>query len=416
MQLRIRHHVSTPYLQQILAGTGKVKLNKGIGLGHHEGWPIVQSIFLLSCKDNFPAQKMIKKIILYLLFAFTFIICGCASEQFESNVDIEDFKQQDNQQANKNKTVQQNIFKQQNDQLADKTVQQDMFDSVLTAPPEDFESTLGPGDLVTVNVLESEELNAEARVSSRGYISLPILNQVDVRDLTAAEAEEKIESLLKEKYLNDPHVSVFVKEKISDQITLVGAFTMPGNYDYIAGRRLLDTIAVAQGVTEDAANIAYLSRKNRKTGAVKNYIIDLDALMKRGNMNYNIAIAGGDVIFVPEAGKCFIDGAVRNPGTYPIKGEMTITEAIVLAGGLTAYADNDKIKLIRHIGNGKRNIISLSFSELQKGVGDSIRLQDQDVVYAESSTSGLLSTGLGFDLGFMGTGIQYRNPSVDRRK
>ena len=338
-----------------------------------------------------------KKIPLSLLFALALVLCGCAKEQFESNVELEEFTQQ-------------------NDQLSSRTVEQNMFDSVLTAPPEETESKLGPGDLITVNVLESEELNTETRVSSRGYISLPILDQVEVLDFTAAEAEEKIEQLLKEKYLKDPHVSVFVKEKISDQITLGGAFTTPGSYDYISGRRLLDIIAVAEGVTADSAAIAYLSRKDRKTGAVKNYIIDLDALIKRGDMNYNIAIAGGDAIFVPEAGKCFIDGAVRKPGTYPLKGEMSITEAIVLAGGLTAYADNDKIKLIRYTGDGKRNIISLSFSELQEGVGNNIKLQDQDVVYAESSTSGLLSTGLGFDLGFMGTGINYRNPSVDRRQ
>ena len=337
-----------------------------------------------------------KKFISYLMLVFSLIICGCASEQFESNVGIEEFTQQA-------------------DLLASRTVQQNMFDSVLTAPPEETDAILGPGDLLTVTVLESEELSSETRVSSRGHISLPILDQVEVLNLTAAEAEEKIERLLKEEYLQDPHVSVFVKEKISDQITLVGAFTMPGNYNYVSGRRLLDLIAVAQGVTADAASIAYLSRKDRKNGGVKNYIIDLDALIKSGDMNYNVAIAGGDVFFVPEAGKCFVDGAVRNPGTYPLKGELTITEAIVLAGGLTAYADNDKIKLIRYTGDGKRNIISLSFNELQEGVGDNIKIQDQDVVYAESSSSGLLSTGIGFDLGFMGTGINYRNPSVDRR-
>lgn len=334
-----------------------------------------------------------KKNTLYLLFLLTVTICGCASEQFESNVNVQEFTQQA-------------------DELADRTVQQNMFDSVLTAPPEEAEAKLGPGDLIAVNVLESEELSTEARVSSRGYVSLPILDQVEVLGLTAAEAEEKIERLLQEKYLQDPHVSVFVKEKISDQVTLVGAFTMPGNYDYVSGRRLLDIIAVAQGVTQDAASIAYLARKDRKKGSVKNYIVDLDALIKRGDMNYNVAIAGGDVIFVPEAGKCFVDGAVRVPGTYPLKGEMTITEAIVLAGGLTAYADNDKIKLIRYVGNGKRNIISLGFSELQEGVGNNIKLQDQDVIYAESSSAGLLSTGMGFSLGFMGTGIQYKNPTA----
>jgi polysaccharide export outer membrane protein len=333
----------------------------------------------------------------FLLFLTLLIISGCASEQFTSNVEVEEFQTQE-------------------DQLADRTVQQNMFDSILTAPPEETESLLGPGDLITVNVLEAEELNTETRISSRGHISMPILDQVSVLDLTAAEAEEKIEELLREKYLQTPHVSVFVKERISSQVTLVGAFTMPGNYDYVTGRRLLDIIAVAQGVTENSASIAYLTRQDKNTDKPKNYIIDLDALIKDGDMNYNVAIAGGDVIFIPEAGKCFIDGAVRNPGTYPVKGEMTITEAIVLAGGLTAYADNDKIKLIRYTGDGKRKIISLSFNELQDGLGDSIKLKDQDVIYAESSSAGLLSTGMGFNIGFMGTGIQYQNPSVDRRK
>ena len=123
---------------------------------------------------------MIKKINFYLLIALLLLISGCASEQFESNVELEEFTQQ------------------ADDQLASRTVQQNMFDSVLTAPPEEAESKLGAGDLVTINVLESEELNTEARVSSRGYISLPILDQVEVLGLTAAEAEEKIERLLKE--------------------------------------------------------------------------------------------------------------------------------------------------------------------------------------------------------------------------
>uniref|UniRef100_UPI0040564C09 polysaccharide biosynthesis/export family protein n=1 Tax=Candidatus Electrothrix sp. TaxID=2170559 RepID=UPI0040564C09 len=341
------------------------------------------------------------KFILHLLLVLALLFSsGCASEQFKSYIDIEEFKLQEFKLQDKN------------DELESRTVQQDMFDSTLMAPPEDIESRLGAGDLIAVYALESEELNTETRVSSKGYVSLPIVDQVEVIGLTAAEAEKKIEQLLEEKHLNDPHVSVSVKEKVGEQVTLVGSFTEPGNYDYVAGRRLLDIIAVAQGVTQDSASIAYLSRKDPRTGAVKNYIIDLDALIKKGDMNYNIAITGGDVIFAPEAGKCFVDGAVRNPGSYPLKEGMSITEAIILAGGLTAYDDNDKIRLIRHTGNGKRNIISLSFSELQEGMGDNIKLQDQDIIYAESTSSEFFSTGLGFDLGFIGTG----NPSVDRRQ
>ncbi|MCI5157083.1 MAG: hypothetical protein D3906_01340, partial [Candidatus Electrothrix sp. AUS1_2] len=76
-----------------------------------------------------------KKFITHLLLVLTLaLITGCAGEQFESNVDLEEFTQQ-------------------TDQLADRTVQQNMFDSILTAPPDETESILGPGDLITVNVL-----------------------------------------------------------------------------------------------------------------------------------------------------------------------------------------------------------------------------------------------------------------------
>lgn len=288
---------------------------------------------------------------------------------------------------------------------------QQLFNSVLTAPPEETEYLLGPGDLLTVSVFETQDLNAEARVSSRGFVSLPILDRVNVLGLTVAEAEEKIEHLLREKYLQNPHVSVFVKERVSNQITLVGSFNTPGTYDYVSGRRLLDIIAVAQGLSEKAASLAYLTREDRKTKKRQYYIIDLNALVKSGDMKYNVAISAGDVIFVPEAGQCFIDGAVRKPGIYPVKNDLTITEAIVLAGGLAGYADDDKIKLIRYMGEGKREIISLSYSELQEGLGDTIKIRDQDVIFAESSSAGLLTSGMGFSVGFMGTGVNFKNPA-----
>ena len=327
-----------------------------------------------------------------LLLFLVLLISGCAEERFKSNTELKDF--QDHSRT-----------------IAAKTEKTQLFNSILTAPPEETEYLLGPGDLLTVTVFETEDLNAEARVSSRGYVSLPILDRVNVLDLTVAEAEEKIETLLKEKYLQNPHVAVFVKERISNQITLVGSFNKPGTYDYVSGRRLLDIIAVAEGLSDKAASLAYLTREDQKSKKRQNYIVDLNALIKDGDMNYNVAISSGDVIFIPEAGQCFVDGAVRNPGIYPVRGDITITEAIVLAGGLAGYADDDKIKLIRYTGKGRREIISLSYSELQEGLGDTIKLRDQDVIYAESSSAGLFASGMGFSVGFMGTGVNYKNPS-----
>lgn len=338
----------------------------------------------------------IVKVRLLLMFFVSLFLFGCAEEQFEANTDLKQF-QEVSQAAEKEK-----------DSITD-NAQKPAVASLASVDIGDY--LLGPGDLIQVTVFETKELNADVRVSSRGQISLPLLDSVDVRNLTAAEAEEKIEALLKAKYLQDPHVSIYIKEHVSKQITLVGSFKKPGTYDYVSKRKLLDVVAIAEGLSEKAGSSAYITRFDEKSKKNINYFVDLDELIRKGNMEQNIVIMGGDVIFIPETGQCFVDGAVRKPGTYPLKSGMTITEVITLAGGLAGYADSDKIKLIRHIGNGKeRQVLSLSYSDLQGGVGDTLLIKDQDIVFAESSSSGTLFSGSGFTIGFMGTGVSFSNP------
>jgi len=330
---------------------------------------------------------------IFFLIVILFICSGCAEERFPANVDLDRF-QQNNQPIN------------QQDRL---------IDNPLSLPTDVSDNTsedyiLGSGDLVAVTVFETKDLNTEARISSRGTVSLPMLGNIKISGLTAAEAEKKIEDVLRTNYLQNPHVSIYIKEYLSNQITIVGAVSHPGTYDYIRKRRLLDVIAIANGLLKDAGSIAFVTRNDKRTNQRVSYRINLERLIKKGNMEQNISIFGGDVIFIPEAGHCFIDGAVRKPGTYPIKDKITVTQAIALAGGLAGWADTDSIKLIRHEENGERKILSLKYSELHSGVGDSLLLQDQDIVFAESSSLGKFFAGSGFTIGFMGTGFNYSNP------
>jgi polysaccharide export outer membrane protein len=282
---------------------------------------------------------------------------------------------------------------------------------MLTDEEED-EYLLGSGDLLVIKVLEESSLNSEPRVSSKGTINVPLLGEVSVQNLTASEAEQKIAELYQQDYLHDPHVSVYIKERLSKQITLVGAVEKPGTYEYVAQRRLLDVLAIGNGLKEEAGSFAYVTRQDSRTGKAQTYMVDLEDLVKNGNMAHNHIVRGGDVIFIPESGQCFVDGAVRKPGTYPLKSNMTVTEAIVLAGGLAGYADDDSIKLVRFMGRGKeRQVVNLKYSDLQAGVGDTLILKDQDIIYAESSASGRFFSGAGFTLGFMGTGVSFKDPA-----
>lgn len=341
-------------------------------------------------------SKYRKFIIISCLLLLSCLLTGCADEQFKATTDLENFQKKYQEKEKQSNRGQRNVFS------------PETISSV-----GDIDYRLGPGDLISVKVYETEDLNAEVRVSSRGSVSLPLLDNVDVYNLSAAEAEDKIETLYKEKYLKDPHITVYIKEHVSKQITIVGSIVKPGTYDYVTKRRLLDVLAIANGLNELAGSTAYVTRQNPVTKQRISYLINLDALLKNGDMEQNMVVLGGDVIFVPEAGQCFVDGAVRKPGTYPLETKMTITEAIALAGGLASYADDNGIKLIRYMGEGKeREIVSLSYSDLQGGVGDTLILQDQDIIFAESSSAGLLMSGTGFSLGFMGTGVNFRNPEA----
>lgn len=323
------------------------------------------------------------------------LLTSCGKERFKATTTVEQFQKDISRQ-----------------EIPDNLKKRVVVGEELTL--EDTESAdylLGPGDLLKISVFETNELDTEVRVSSRGYINIPLIGPVKVSNRSTAEVEQDIENRYAADYIHDPHVSIYIKEHLSKQITLVGAVTQPGTYDYVSQKRLLDVLALGGGLKEDAGSFAFLTRRNPKTGKAVDYRIDIEELVKNGNMRFNYVVQGGDVIFIPESGKCFIDGAVRKPGTYPLNNNMTITEAIAQAGGLAGYANDDSIKLIRFMGRGQeRAIVSLSYGDLQAGVGDSLLLKDQDIIYAESSASGKLFSGSGLTLGFMGTGVSYRNP------
>jgi polysaccharide export outer membrane protein len=340
-------------------------------------------------------QSLTSFYFIFVLICFLHMV-GCANEErFKQTTTIKQFQETQSEKTSK--------------QLTKKTYTP--MPTMQDIGVEGSDYLLGSGDLIVVKVFESEDLQAEVRVSSRGNINLPLLDNINVLNLTAAEAEQEIEDLYRKDFLHDPHVSVYIKEHMSKQITIVGAVQEPGTYDYISRRRLLDVLAMGDGLADDAGSLAYITRNDPKTGEMANYVVDLEDLIKNGNMVYNHPILGGDVIFIPESGYCFVDGAVRKPGTYPLTGNMTITEAISVAGGLAGWADDDKIKLIRFMGRGaERQVVSLSYSDLQAGLGDTLELQDQDIIFAESSSSGKFFSGTGFTLGFMGTGINFRNP------
>ena len=211
-----------------------------------------------------------------------------------------------------------------------------------------------------------------------------------------------------ERYIKDPHVSIFVEEHFSQRITLMGQFKNPGTYDYLSRQRLLDVMALGGGLSEKAGRVIQIRRYGGSPEAHSVFIVDLDLLIKEGKSELNIQINSADVLFVPEAGTFFVDGAVRKPGAYFIQHETTMQEAFLEAGGLAPYANKDEATLIRYTENGERQMIKLDLSQPESL---ELEVKDRDVIIAAASAFGKLANGFRFTMGVPGFGfVGYQDP------
>jgi polysaccharide export outer membrane protein len=234
------------------------------------------------------------------------------------------------------------------------------------------------------------------------------LGAVLVKELSAREAEEKIEDLYRERYIKDPHISIFVEEHFSQRVTLMGQFQNPGTYDYLSRQRLLDVMALGGGLSEKAGRVIQIRRYGGSPESHSVFIVDLDQLIKEGKSELNIQINSADVLFVPAAGAFFVDGAVRKPGAYYIQHTTNMQEAFLEAGGLAPYANKDEATLIRYTENGQRQMIKLDLSEPESL---EMEVKDRDVIIAAASSYGKLVNGFRFTMGIPGFGfVGYQDP------
>lgn len=242
---------------------------------------------------------------------------------------------------------------------------------------------IGPGDLLAIQVLEAPDLNTEARVNSQNSISFPLLGKVDVAGYTPQEAESRIAELLTEQYMHNPHVIVSVKEYRSQRVAVIGKVKNPGTYELLGKGTLLDALALAGGLDANASDTVYVTRKTGD-GGEKSVQVDLDSLLDKGDATLNIPINMGDVVYVPEAGVVYVDGAVVKPGTYPITDDMTVSQAVTAAGGMDKTAKASDVRLLRN-RDGKVEVLPINLEAIKEGEMPDMILEDQDVVVVGKS-------------------------------
>jgi len=122
-----------------------------------------------------------------------------------------------------------------------------LLHSPIAATNTEADYKIGAQDLIEVQVWGQADLWRTVRVNVQGKISMPLLGQLEVVGLTSQQAERLIAERLSAKYLQDPQVTVFIKEFTTLRFTVEGAVTKPGVYPLVGQMTLLRALAVAGG-------------------------------------------------------------------------------------------------------------------------------------------------------------------------
>jgi polysaccharide export outer membrane protein len=158
---------------------------------------------------------------------------------------------------------------------------------------------IGAQDLLEISVFGVEELSKSVRVNSNGQISLPLVGAVMAGGRTIPELEDELAKKYSAGFLQDPQVSVFVKEFTSQRVTLEGAVKKPGIYPITGRTTLLQAIAVAEGLDPlaDLGGVVLFRNVDGKRMAAA---YDMRAL--RSGKIVDPQIFGDDIIVVEQSG------------------------------------------------------------------------------------------------------------------
>ena len=243
---------------------------------------------------------------------------------------------------------------------------------------------IGPGDEGEVSVYGVPELSQHVRVSSEGNISLPLVGKIPVAGLSADEAQAAIEKALVEGgFLKNPHVTVAIKDYLSQGITVLGEVSRPGTYSALGARRLYDAFLAAGGLTPRAGNTVAISHRN---SSAKPQVVALtdDPAVSAAN---NLDLQPGDTVVVSRAGIVYVVGEVLRPGGFVIEGNsgVTVVQVMAMAAGPTRMANMSHAMMVRKAASGQIENTQVDIKKILQAKAPDITLHPDDILFVPPS-------------------------------
>jgi polysaccharide biosynthesis/export protein len=258
---------------------------------------------------------------------------------------------------------------------------------------------IGPEDVLGISVFGVPDLDETLRVSNDGTIAVPLLGRLVASGLTPDQLRKKLEQAYGKNLVQNPQVSVFVKEFHAQPISVIGSVAKPGLYQITGPRTLIEALSMAGGLASGKSNgtpgkEVYVTRQRgfrdlqivpgMQLMTSDKVSINLKDLLYTKDTGLNISIQPRDIIAVSKANVIYVAGSgVRKPGGFVLedRDEVTVIQAMAMAEGLMPDAAKRRSRIIHTKADGSRVEIPVDIEEILKQKAPDPTLAANDILY-----------------------------------
>jgi polysaccharide biosynthesis/export protein len=246
------------------------------------------------------------------------------------------------------------------------------FQPVVDIPvPVDY--VLGPGDVLQVQMLGRTPGTHYLVVNRDGAVNFPELGPITVAGLSFDDARRLLQERVSQQMIGVT-LSITMGELRSIRIFVLGEAERPGSYTVSSLSTIANALFVSGGIKPIGSLRTIQLKRNGQVAAT----LDLYDLLLRGDTRNDLRLSQGDVVFIPPVGpQVGVDGEVRRPGIYELRGEATAGDLVQLGGGLSATAFPQRASLARISADHERTVEDI---DLRSAAGLGTRVRSGDLL------------------------------------
>ena len=175
--------------------------------------------------------------------------------------------------------------------------------SAIGAPPatvaEASKYTLGPDDVIEIDVRRHPEFSGKYTVTAEGKIEYKFIGDVLVEGLTKAQLQERLQAILAD-YIIEPDINVQILEYLSKVYYVIGEVNRPGKF-YMRGNGITVREAIIQAALPNQGASTRKCRLITPNAKGRNNVVYVNVyeLLYGGNLNCNLNMKPGDILYVP---------------------------------------------------------------------------------------------------------------------